>query len=170
MNKDVYNTMIANCLNLPFQDYSKDWNTLMVAVNKVNSLEGEKSIFLYSFVIHPEACYVEGADIREEHGADLLEVAYYTLVKFVEYALKSEVGAERRAKADKQIEIIKGLDEGEQFDVNISGFSTKTVVKLDDSLFEIHNFISGWQTVEVNEEELYNILLDIVEIGYLDWE
>jgi hypothetical protein len=80
------NKLIARTLGIPYKEYHKDWNTLMEAVDYVNSYYVEDE-FIYTFVISPTMCKVEGTngEVENEHGTTSLEVAYITLVKFCEW-------------------------------------------------------------------------------------
>ena len=104
-----YNTLIAHFMDIPSYEwrnytvfvyesdnhrthtdlhYHDSWEWLMEVVNKINSFQ-ENGIFTYGVTISPEKCVIERptryGDMKNEHGATLIEMVYLTIVEFIEW-------------------------------------------------------------------------------------
>ena len=65
-------------------------------------------------------------------------------------------------------EQIKAMSFGAQLDIKI-GLSTRTVFKLWNGMFELHDLSSGWQIAVVTRSELIDVVEGRKDLLDLDW-
>lgn len=83
--------------------------------------------------------------------------------------IKQELSAEQLERAKAKLQEFKDLKIQESKDLKF-GFSTREVEKMGKDSYYIHCFLSGWQTAEVTEQTLFELLTGEQLIFNLNWQ